>query len=146
MEPSGLVQHALHGSLEYAACRVVMSALMKLASGSPTFSHELNVDAFLRQVGLAEGQHKAGSPLQAVSNLLTSSSSSLKHSDCLFAEAPIISALILGLPARMSASSRLCHAACWLSRRSHPVGSNCRLATTGALTVAPKLVCLPFTW
>lgn len=29
--------------------RVVMSALMKLAGGSPTFSHELNVDAFLRQ-------------------------------------------------------------------------------------------------
>ena len=45
-----------------------MSALMKLAGGSPTFSHELNVDAFLRQVGLAQGQQKAGSTLQAVSN------------------------------------------------------------------------------
>ena len=39
---------------------------MKLAGGSPTFSHELNVDAFLRQVGLAVGQSKAGSSLQAV--------------------------------------------------------------------------------
>jgi len=29
--------------------RTVVSALMKLAGGSPSFSHELNVDAFLRQ-------------------------------------------------------------------------------------------------
>ena len=32
--------------------RVVVSALMKLAGGSPTLAAELNADAFLRQVGL----------------------------------------------------------------------------------------------
>eukprot|EP00891_Asterochloris_glomerata_P006074 jgi/Astpho2/6074/Aster-04021 len=37
-------------NLQLLQGRVVMSALMKLAGGSPTFSHELNVDAFLRQV------------------------------------------------------------------------------------------------
>lgn len=30
---------------------VVIGALMKLAGGSPTFAHELSVDAFLQQVG-----------------------------------------------------------------------------------------------
>lgn len=33
--------------------RVVISALMKLAGGSPAFANELNVDAFLEQVGVA---------------------------------------------------------------------------------------------
>jgi Zn-dependent protease with chaperone function len=32
--------------------RVVVSALMKLAGGSPSFAAELNVDAFLQQVGV----------------------------------------------------------------------------------------------
>ena len=31
--------------------KVVVSALMKLAGGSPSFSEELNVEAFLEQVG-----------------------------------------------------------------------------------------------
>ena len=32
--------------------RVVVSALMKLAGGCPSFAGELNVDAFLQQVGV----------------------------------------------------------------------------------------------
>lgn len=32
--------------------QVVIGALMKLAGGSPSFANELNVDAFLQQVGL----------------------------------------------------------------------------------------------
>ena len=79
-----LAQHALHGSLEHTACRVVMSALMKLAGGSPTFSHELNVDAFLRQVGLAESAQGRLNSLGCLD--LLSSSTRVKHAGCLFAK------------------------------------------------------------
>ena len=33
---------------------MVISTLMKLAGGSPSFASELNIDAFLEQVGLLE--------------------------------------------------------------------------------------------
>lgn len=33
---------------------MVISALMKLAGGSPSFAHELNVEAFLEQASAAD--------------------------------------------------------------------------------------------
>ena len=106
MGPGVLAQHALHGPQECAACRVVMSALMKLAGGSPTFSHELNVDAFLRQVGLAEGQRKAGSTRQAVSIGCRPPAVSCSQTACLLKRQHSVQSC-LGLPARTSASGRL---------------------------------------
>jgi hypothetical protein len=38
---------------------VVVSALMKLAGGSPSLAKELNVDAFLKQVQKKQTQHSA---------------------------------------------------------------------------------------
>ena len=35
----------------YQDPKIVVASLMKLAGGSPSFANELNVDAFLEQVG-----------------------------------------------------------------------------------------------
>jgi hypothetical protein len=49
-DPSAHI-HAPNHQTTHAAWQVVVATLMKLAGGSPSFNNELNVDAFLQQVG-----------------------------------------------------------------------------------------------